>query len=163
MPQSNTDDSDFTIASPSIGALDRWAGEDSLSIEKIQAALLQRPLALGRFKEDHRAGSAGLRPPTAWARTGKSSCSRQGSVASTAPVGGGLRRGPAVPGSGTRHQPPARGSGLAPPWAGSSGRRRGRRRVQGFCAGLPQSARRLRWGSRRGGDRGGAPGRLESQ
>jgi hypothetical protein len=59
MPQSNTDDSDFTIVSPSIGALDRWAGEDSLSIENIQAALLQRPLALGRVKEDHRAGSAG--------------------------------------------------------------------------------------------------------
>jgi hypothetical protein len=59
MPQSNADDSDFTIVSPSIGDLDRWAGEDSLSIEKIQAALLQGSQALGRFKADHRAGSAG--------------------------------------------------------------------------------------------------------
>lgn len=33
MPLSNADDSDFTIVSPSIGDLDRWAGEDSLSIE----------------------------------------------------------------------------------------------------------------------------------
>ena len=59
MPQSNADDSDFTIVSPSIGDLDRWAGEDSLSIEKIQAALLQGSQALGRVKADHRAGSAG--------------------------------------------------------------------------------------------------------
>ena len=58
-PQSNADDSDFTIVSPSIGDLDGWAGEDSLSIEKIQAALLQGSQALGRVKGDHRAGSAG--------------------------------------------------------------------------------------------------------
>ena len=59
MPQSNADDSDFTIVSPSIGDLDRWASEDNLSIEKIQAALLQGSQALGRIKADHRAGSAG--------------------------------------------------------------------------------------------------------
>ena len=59
MPQSNADDSDFTIVSLSIGDLDRWAGEDALSIEKIQAALLQSPQTLGRIKTDHRAGSAG--------------------------------------------------------------------------------------------------------
>jgi hypothetical protein len=41
MPQSNADDSDFTIVSPSIRDLDRWAGKDSLSIEKSQAALLR--------------------------------------------------------------------------------------------------------------------------
>ena len=56
---SNADDSDFTIVSPSIGDLDRWAGEDLLSIEKIQAALLQGPLALGRVKADQQARSAG--------------------------------------------------------------------------------------------------------
>jgi hypothetical protein len=59
MPQSNADDSDFTIVSPSIGDLDRWASEDNLSIEKIQAALLQGSQALGRIKADHRAGNAG--------------------------------------------------------------------------------------------------------
>ncbi len=59
MPQSNADDSDFTIGSPSIGELDRWAGEDSLCIEKIHAAQLQRSQALGRVKADHREGSAG--------------------------------------------------------------------------------------------------------
>ena len=59
MPQSNADDSDFTIGSPSIEDLDRWSGEDSLSIEKIQAALLQGSQALGRMKADHRAGSVG--------------------------------------------------------------------------------------------------------
>jgi hypothetical protein len=59
MPQSNADDSDFTIVAPSIGDLDRWAGEDSLSIEKNQAALLQGSQALDRVKADHRAGSAG--------------------------------------------------------------------------------------------------------
>ena len=58
-PQSNADDSDFTIVSPSIGDLDRWASKDVLSIEKIQAALLQRPQALGRIKADHREGRAG--------------------------------------------------------------------------------------------------------
>jgi len=52
---SNADGSDFTIVSPSIRELDRWAGEDSLSIEKIQAALLQSPQTLGRIKADHRA------------------------------------------------------------------------------------------------------------
>ena len=56
---SNADDSDFTIVSPSIGDLDRWAGKDVLSIEKIQAALLQGSQALGRVKADHRTGSAG--------------------------------------------------------------------------------------------------------
>jgi hypothetical protein len=56
---SDTDDSDFTIVTSAIGELDRWAGEDSLSIEKIQAALLQGSQALGRIKADHRAGSAG--------------------------------------------------------------------------------------------------------
>jgi hypothetical protein len=35
MPRSNADDYQFTIVSPSIGDLDRWAGEDTLSIEKI--------------------------------------------------------------------------------------------------------------------------------
>lgn len=55
----NADDSDFTIASPSIGDLDRWAGEDALSIENVQAALLQSPVALGRIKADHREGIAG--------------------------------------------------------------------------------------------------------
>jgi hypothetical protein len=59
VPQSNADDSHFTIVSASIGELDRWASEDSLSIEKIQAALLQGSQALGRVKADHRAGSAG--------------------------------------------------------------------------------------------------------
>lgn len=59
MPQSNADDSDLPIVSPSVGDLDRWAGEDSLSIEKIQAALLQGSQTLGRIKSDHRAGSAG--------------------------------------------------------------------------------------------------------
>ena len=59
MPQSNADDPDFTIVSPSIGDLDRWASEDNLSIEKIQAALLQGSQALGRIKADHRAGNAG--------------------------------------------------------------------------------------------------------
>jgi hypothetical protein len=59
MPQSNADDSDFTIVSPSIWDLDRWAGEDVLRIEKIQAALLQGSDALGRVKADHRGGSAG--------------------------------------------------------------------------------------------------------
>jgi hypothetical protein len=59
MAPSNADDSDFTIVSPAIGDLDRWAGEDSLSIEKIQAALLQSSQTLGRVKADHRAGSAG--------------------------------------------------------------------------------------------------------
>lgn len=59
MPESNADDSDFTIVSPSIGGLDRWTGEDSLSIEKIQAALLQGWQALGRVKADHRAETAG--------------------------------------------------------------------------------------------------------
>ncbi len=58
MPQSNADDSDLTIVSPSIGELDRWAGEDSLSIKEIQAALLQGLHALGRFKADHRVESA---------------------------------------------------------------------------------------------------------
>jgi hypothetical protein len=56
---SNADDSDFTIVSPSIWDLDRWAGEDTLGIEEIQAAVLQSPLTLGRIKADHRAGSAG--------------------------------------------------------------------------------------------------------
>ena len=56
---SNRDDSHFTIVSPSIGELDRWAGEDSLSIEEIQATLLQGSQALGLVKADHRAGSAG--------------------------------------------------------------------------------------------------------
>lgn len=56
---SNADDSDFTLVSPSIGDLDRWAGEDILSIENIQAALFQGSQALGRIKADHRAGSAG--------------------------------------------------------------------------------------------------------
>ena len=56
---SNADGSVFTIVSPSIGDLDRWAGEDTLSIEKIQAALLQGSQALGRIKADHREGSAG--------------------------------------------------------------------------------------------------------
>ncbi len=55
----DTDDSDFTIVTSAIGELDRWASEDSLSIEKIQAALLQGSQALGRIKADHRAGSAG--------------------------------------------------------------------------------------------------------
>jgi hypothetical protein len=59
MPQSNADDSDFTIVTSAIGELDRWAGEDNLSIVKIQAALLQGSQALGRIKADHRAGSAG--------------------------------------------------------------------------------------------------------
>lgn len=59
MPQSNAEDYDFTIVSSSIGDLDLWAGEDTLSIEKIQAALLQGSQALGRVKADHRAESAG--------------------------------------------------------------------------------------------------------
>ena len=56
---SATDDSQFTIVSPAIRELDRGAVEDVLSIEKIQAALLQGSQALGRVKADHRAGSAG--------------------------------------------------------------------------------------------------------
>jgi hypothetical protein len=56
---SGSEDSDFTIVSPSIGILNRWACEDSLCIEKIQAALLQGSKTLGRVKADHRAGSAG--------------------------------------------------------------------------------------------------------
>ncbi len=59
MPQSNTDDSDFTIVSTAIGELDRGACEDGLRIEKIQAALLKGSQALSRVKADHRAGSAG--------------------------------------------------------------------------------------------------------
>jgi hypothetical protein len=59
IPQSNADDSDFTIVSPSIGELDRGACEDTLRIEKIQATLLQGSQTLGRVKADHRAGSAG--------------------------------------------------------------------------------------------------------
>jgi hypothetical protein len=59
MPQSNADDSHFTLVSPSIGDLDRWPGEDSLIIENIQAALLQGSQAHGRVKADHRAGSGG--------------------------------------------------------------------------------------------------------
>lgn len=55
----NRDDSHFTIVSPSIGDLDRWAGEDTLSIEKIQVTLLQGSQVLGRVKADHRAGIAG--------------------------------------------------------------------------------------------------------
>jgi hypothetical protein len=55
---SKADDSVFTIVSPSVGDLDRWAGEDTLSIEEIQAALLQGSQALGRGKPDHRAESA---------------------------------------------------------------------------------------------------------
>jgi hypothetical protein len=56
---SDTDDSDFTIVTSAIWVLDDWAGEDRLSIEKIQAELLQGSQALGRIKADHRAGSAG--------------------------------------------------------------------------------------------------------
>ena len=55
---SNADDSDFTIVSASFGELDRWASEDVLSIEDIQAALFQRSQTLGRVKADHRAGNA---------------------------------------------------------------------------------------------------------
>jgi hypothetical protein len=59
MPQSNAANFNFTTVSPLIGDLDRWASQDSLSIEKIQAALLQGSQALGHVKADHRAGSAG--------------------------------------------------------------------------------------------------------
>ncbi len=49
----------LTIIPPDILELQRAAGEDTLSIEKIQVALVQSLLALSRVKADHRAGSAG--------------------------------------------------------------------------------------------------------
>ena len=104
-----------------------------------------------------RPSASAAMPASALARSGDSSYRRRGSVASTGPVGGGLRRGGGAPGSGTRHLPSARGSGLAPHWAACSGRPQGRRPVRGLRVRPPQSARRRRWGSRRGGGRDGAP------
>ena len=49
----------LTIIPADILELQRAPGKDTLGIDEIQAALLQRPLALGRIKADHRAGSAG--------------------------------------------------------------------------------------------------------
>ncbi len=59
LKQTQAHDPFLTIIPPDILELQLAAGKDTLSIEEIQTALLQSPLALGRIKADHREGIAG--------------------------------------------------------------------------------------------------------